>query len=71
MTSNKTDYSKLARWLCLYEAVNIISEKADKIGHKADCLKPIPINKYINDLDTEQTSYFNYGSNDDVYGDYY
>ena len=24
-----------------------------------------------NDLDTEQTSYFNYGSNDDVYGDYY
>ena len=26
---------------------------------------------YINDLDTEQTSYFNYGSNDDVYGDYY
>ena len=26
---------------------------------------------YINDLDTEQTSYFDYGSNDDVYGDYY
>ena len=26
---------------------------------------------YINDLDTEQGSYFDYGSNDDVYGDYY
>lgn len=26
---------------------------------------------YINDLDTDQSSYFNYGSNDDVYGDYY
>ena len=43
------DYSQLARWLCLFEAVNIISEKADKIGHKTDCLKPIPINKYINE----------------------
>ena len=26
---------------------------------------------YINDLDTEQSTYFDYGSNDDVYGDYY
>ena len=26
---------------------------------------------YINDLDTEQSSYFDYGTNDDVYGDYY
>ena len=26
---------------------------------------------YINDLDTDQSSYFDYGSNDDVYGDYY
>ena len=26
---------------------------------------------YINDLDTEQSTYFNYGDNDDVYGDYY
>tara|TARA_R100001015_G_C4434153_1_gene30189 strand:- start:16 stop:243 length:228 start_codon:yes stop_codon:yes gene_type:complete len=49
MTSNKTDYSKLARWLCLYEAVNIISEKADKLGKRDDCLKPIPISKYINE----------------------
>jgi hypothetical protein len=51
MTNNKTDYSKLARWLCLYEAVNIISEKADKMGSKdaKDCLKPIPISKYINE----------------------
>jgi hypothetical protein len=43
------DYSQLARWLCLFEAVNIIAEKADKIGHTKDCLKPIPINKYINE----------------------
>lgn len=28
------------------------------------------IQGYINDLDTEQSSYFNYGTNDDVYGDY-
>lgn len=26
---------------------------------------------YINDLDTDQSSYFDYGTNDDVYGDYY
>ena len=26
---------------------------------------------YINDLDTDQATYFDYGSNDDVYGDYY
>ena len=26
---------------------------------------------YGNDLDTEQTEYFDYGTNDDVYGDYY
>ena len=43
------DYSPLARWLCLYEAVNIISEKAEKCGYNKDCLKPIPINKYINE----------------------
>ena len=43
------DYSQLARWLCLYEAVNIIADKAEKMGHKGDCLKPIPINKYINE----------------------
>jgi len=49
MTNNKTDYSKLARWLCLYEAVNIITDKAEKIGREQDCLKPIPINKYINE----------------------
>lgn len=46
---NETDYSKLARWLCLYEAVNIISDKADQVGAGADCLKPIPISKYINE----------------------
>ena len=28
------------------------------------------IQDYINDLDTEQSSYFDYGTNDDVYGDY-
>ena len=46
---NETDYSKLARWLCLYEAVNIISDKADQVGAKEDCLKPIPISKYISE----------------------
>jgi len=45
----ETDYSKLARWLCLYEAVNIISDKADQVGAGKDCLKPIPISKYINE----------------------
>ena len=41
------DYSHLARWLCLFEAVNIISDRAQKMGYNPDCLKPIPINKYI------------------------
>ena len=50
MTNNtETKYSPLARWLCLYEAVNIISDKAEKSGYNKDCLKPIPINKYINE----------------------
>tara|TARA_Y100001973_G_C5130084_1_gene297266 strand:+ start:790 stop:1002 length:213 start_codon:yes stop_codon:yes gene_type:complete len=44
---NKQDHSKLARWMCLYEAVNIISEKAEKMGYEKECLKPIPIGKYI------------------------
>ena len=43
------DCSKLARWLCLFEAVNIISDKAEQVGRNKDCLKPIPINKYINE----------------------
>ena len=43
----ETKYSPLARWLCLYEAVNIISDKAEQSGYSKDCLKPIPINKYI------------------------
>ena len=30
-----------------------------------------PDTDYGNDLDTEQTEYFDYGANDDVYGDYY
>ena len=47
--STTKDYSQLARWLCLFEAVNIISDKAEQIGHPTDCLKPIPINKYINE----------------------
>ncbi len=48
-TETETDYSPLARWMCLYEAVNIISDKAEKTGYTKDCLKPIPINKYINE----------------------
>ena len=44
-----SDYSQLARWLCLFEAVNIIATRADKMGYDPDCLKPIPINKYINE----------------------
>ena len=59
----ETKYSPLARWLCLYEAVNIISDKAEKSGYSKDCLKPIPINKYIaeryhsvlNDIEYEYT----------------
>ena len=47
MINKETDYSKLARWLCLYEAVNIISDKAEQVGADKDCLKPIPISKYI------------------------
>ena len=43
------DYSQLARWLCLFEAVNIIAQKADNMGYTGDCLKPIPINKYIHE----------------------
>lgn len=49
MTNNQDqqDHSKLARWVCLFEAVNIISDKAEKMGYEKDCLKPIPISKYI------------------------
>jgi len=37
-----------ARWLCLFEAVNIISAKAENLGIKSDTyLKPLPIEKYV------------------------
>lgn len=37
-----------ARWLCLFEAINIISAKAEMIGEKSESyLKPLPIEKYI------------------------
>ena len=37
-----------ARWLCLFEAVNIIAAKAENIGVKSDAfLKPLPIEKYV------------------------
>jgi len=33
-----------ARWLCLFDAVNFISAKAESMGQKSDkYLKPLPI----------------------------
>jgi len=37
-----------ARWLCLFDAVNIISAKAELLGQKSETyLKPLPIEKYV------------------------
>ena len=37
-----------ARWMCLFDAVNFISAKAEMIGQKSEnYLKPLPIDKYI------------------------
>tara|TARA_E500000318_G_scaffold106372_1_gene114298 strand:+ start:11121 stop:11318 length:198 start_codon:yes stop_codon:yes gene_type:complete len=37
-----------ARWLCLFDAVNYISAKAEKLGVKSESyLKPLPIEKYV------------------------
>jgi len=45
--TNLTDEQE-ARWLCLFDAVNIISAKAESMGHKSDkFLKPLPIEKYV------------------------
>lgn len=42
------DNKEEARWLCLFEAVNIIAAKAEDIGVKSDSyLKPLPIEKYV------------------------
>lgn len=41
-----------ARWLAVFEAVNIISAHAEKIGKGSKCnnyLKPIHIEKYMKD----------------------
>ena len=41
----------LARWICLFEAVNRISEQAEKHDIKLEeALKPIPIKKFIDEL---------------------
>jgi len=45
--TNLTDEQE-ARWLCLFDAVNIISAKAESMGQKSDrFLKPLPIEKYV------------------------
>lgn len=37
-----------ARWVCLFEAVNVIAAKATQLGMKSDkFLKPLPIEKYV------------------------
>ena len=43
-----TNNEEEARWLCLFEAVNIIAAKAQNIGVKSEpFLKPLPIEKYV------------------------
>lgn len=44
------DDTMIARWLCLCDAVDTISDKAEKYNISLeDALKPIPIKKYIDE----------------------
>ena len=48
LSTIQEDSLKWARWIALYEAINMIADKAERKGvafHKK--LKPIAINKYI------------------------
>lgn len=45
---NKLTNEEEARWLCLFDAVNFISAKAEMLGQRSDnYLKPLPIEKYV------------------------
>jgi hypothetical protein len=45
----KQEASNLSRWIALYEAVNIIADKAEEKGIKIDDVefKPLAIHKYM------------------------
>lgn len=44
------DDETLAKWFCLYEAVNTISDLAEKNDIPLEnALKPIPIKKYVDE----------------------
>mgnify|MGYP001173441957 FL=1 len=52
-SNRKMSLYEFARWNCLAEAVAIIGEKCDtlssKVGRPVNWIKPIPIQKYIDE----------------------
>ena len=45
---NELTNEQEARWICLFEAVNIIAAKAENLGQRSESyLKPLPIEKYV------------------------
>ena len=79
--SKYISYTLMAIFLIHFSPVTLHSSEADKNEVEEAVSEQITddalsgriedtVQDYINDLDTEQASYFDYGSNDDVYGDY-
>jgi hypothetical protein len=48
-----SEASELARWICIYEAVNMIADKAEekKLSFKDIDIKPLAIYKYMESME--------------------
>ena len=61
-TTGDMSDEEIARWLCLFDAVNYVADKAEKIGidinKSSNWIKPIAFKTYITEM--YQSVYFNY-----------
>ncbi len=61
-TTDDMSDEEVTRWLCLFDAVNYVADRAEKIGvdiNKSNVwIKPIAFRNYISEM--YQSAYFNY-----------
>ncbi len=53
-TTDDMSFEEISRWLCLFEAVNYVSHKAEKLGIDIDkndsWIKPLAFKNYITEM---------------------
>jgi len=54
-TVNEMSNEEISRWLCLFDAVNYVAGKAEKMGN---WIKPLAFKNYITEM--YQSTYVNY-----------